>query len=50
MNPFALVVVRNLDADEAGDYRIVPRWKTWLLAPWRDGWVVCPNMTPEDLD
>lgn len=48
INPFALVVVRNTDADEAGDYRIARRFEMWL-GIW-PGYVVVPNMTPADLD
>ena len=48
LNPFALIVVRNTDADEAGDYRIVRRWHLWFGQ--RPHFEIIPNLRPADLD
>lgn len=48
LNPFARVVVRNTDADEAGDYRIAFRWEMWF-GRW-PGFMLVGDLTPADLD
>jgi hypothetical protein len=44
--PDDLVVVMNLDSDEAGDYRVV-RYDDAINSP---SWKICPEISPGDLD
>jgi hypothetical protein len=44
--PHDLVVVRNCDADEAGDYRVMPHCEV-VDNP---NWEIMHDMVPSDLD
>lgn len=44
--PDDLVVVRNRDGDEAGDYRVMKHSET-VNNP---DWIICPDIKPQDLD
>lgn len=44
--PNDLVVVMNLDSDEAGDYRVMKHSE----AVNNPNWKICPDISPSDLD
>lgn len=47
-NPFGKVVVKNMDSDEAGDYRIAIRWQVWFGR--LPDFIMCEDIDPRDLD
>lgn len=44
--PDDLVVVMNMDSDEAGDYRVMKHSEAVNNPDWK----ICPDIKPEDLD